>query len=70
MSFDRIESTRSNSVRSLARHAGALEPLFRQYGIPRAREAAPEGATLVVGPGAERRKVEEILAGYEEAQGS
>jgi len=61
MAFDRIESIRPISVRLLTRHAGELEPLFRQYGIPCAHEAGPESATLVFGPGAGRRKVGESL---------
>jgi hypothetical protein len=69
MSFDRIESIRSFLVPLLTRHAGELEPLFRQCVIPCAREAGPERATLVSGPGADRRKVEEIPVGYEEAKG-
>jgi hypothetical protein len=69
MSFDRIGSIRSISVPLLTRHAGELEPLFREYGFPCAREAGPERATLVSGPGADRRKLDEILVGYEEAKG-
>ena len=57
-------------MRLLARHAGALEPFFRQYGTPYAREGGPESATFVLGPRADRRKVEVILVGYEEAKGS
>jgi len=70
MSFDRTESIRSFLVPLLTRHAGDLEPLFRQYYIPCAREAGPGSAILVSGPGADRRKVGEILVGYEEAKGS
>jgi hypothetical protein len=63
MSFDRIESIRSFLVPLLTGHAGEPEPLFRQYCLPCSREAGPETATLVSGPGAGRRKVEEILVG-------
>jgi hypothetical protein len=69
MDFYRTESIRSFVVRLLTRHAGELEPLFRQYGIPYARAAGTESAALVLGPSADRRKVEEILVGYEEAKG-
>jgi hypothetical protein len=58
------------AVTALKRHAGELEPLFRQHGIPCTREAGPERDTLVFGPGTDRGKVEAVLTGYEEAKGS
>ena len=58
------------SITALKRHACELEPLFHQHGIPCAREVGPESDTLVFDSGTNRRKVEEILRGYEAAKGS
>lgn len=58
------------SITALKRHASELEPLFRQYGIPCKREPGPESDTLVFAAGVDRRQVEQILTGYEEAKGS
>ena len=58
------------SVVARKRHARQLEPLFHQHGVPCTREAGPESDTLVFSSRADRRKVEEILTGYEEAKGS
>ena len=58
------------SILALKRHASDLQPLFHQHGIPCAREPGLESDTLVFDARADRRKVEEILTGYEEAKGS
>jgi hypothetical protein len=58
------------SVTAQKRHAGELEALFRQHGIPCTREAGAEGDTLVFEAGTDRHKIEEILVGYEAAKGS
>jgi hypothetical protein len=58
------------SILARKRHARQLEPLFQQHGVPCTREAGPDSDTLVFGPSADRRKVEEILTGYEGAKGS
>jgi hypothetical protein len=59
------------SIRARKRHAAELEALFRQHGIPcRRLHAGPEADTLVFNGTADRRKVEEVLTGYEGAKGS
>jgi hypothetical protein len=68
-----LEITRQGSgfsVTALKQHADELEPLFRQYGIPCRREIGPETDAIVFEAGADREKVQEILAGYEQAKGS
>jgi hypothetical protein len=59
------------SIRARKRHAGELEALFRQHGIPCRRvHDGPELDTLVFDAKADRPKVEEVLTGYEGAKGS
>ncbi len=57
-------------ITALKKHASELEALFRQHGVPCSREPGPGRDTLVFGPAADRDKVEEVLLGYEAANGS
>ena len=58
------------AINARKQHAGELESLFRQHGIPCCREAGPETQALVFPAGADRHRVREILVGYEGATGS
>jgi hypothetical protein len=58
------------AITALQGHAAELEALFRQHGLACRREEGAEQDTLVFDDGTDRRKVEEVLTGYEEAKGS
>ena len=58
------------AITALKQHADELEPLFRQHGISCRRDAGAEKDTLVFDVRADREKVQDVLAGYEQAKGS
>jgi hypothetical protein len=57
-------------VTAFKQHASDLEPLFRQNGIRCQRKEGAKQDTLLFDAGVDRKKVEEVLQGYEAAKGS
>jgi hypothetical protein len=58
------------AIHASKQHAEELEPLFQQHGISCRRDVGPESDTLVFDVLADREKVRDVLAGYEQAKGS